>query len=88
MTKNIYSPRMLGGTISVARKRAGMTQQELADKANVSKAWIVRLEKSQSENLEMGRVFRVVRALGLVFNVVPEDKRSAAINAAVSERMK
>lgn len=47
-----------------ARLTQGLTQQDLAQVAGVSRQWIVALEKG-APRAEIGRVLEVLRALGL-----------------------
>ena len=59
----------IGGAVRTARRDAGMSQQQLGDKAGVSKAWVVRLERAQTSAIELGRLLLVMRALGLSFDM-------------------
>ena len=66
----------LGTAIRNTRKRLGLTQSELASKAQVSRAYVIMLEQGTGIRAELGRVLRVVRALGLQFAVVPNASPS------------
>jgi transcriptional regulator with XRE-family HTH domain len=66
----------LGAAVRGARVRAGLTQAELAELAHVSRAFIIKLETGQGPRSELMRVFRVIRALGLVITVGPDTAPS------------
>jgi len=73
----------LGAAVLDARRAAGLRQRDLATLAGVSPAWIVRLERAQSTNIELGRLFRVLQALGLTIELqtghVSEADAAAAL---------
>ena len=52
----------LGLAIRELRKSKGISQMDLAKKANISRQWIIEIEKGKS-TAEIGKVFRVVAAL-------------------------
>ncbi|MDT0203722.1 helix-turn-helix domain-containing protein [Nocardioides sp. AE5] len=54
----------LGPAVRDRRRAAGLTQAELADRAGVSRAWVIRLERGL-DNAEPARVLAVLRILGL-----------------------
>ena len=51
--------------LSTLRKKKGLTQKELAEKAHTSQSAIARLESSQHENLTLAFLQKVSHALGL-----------------------
>lgn len=55
----------LGAAIRTARRSRKMTQMQLAAKAQVSRSFLITLERGQGPRAEIGRVLRVLRALGL-----------------------
>lgn len=55
------------------RTELGMTQDELAAKAGVSRKWVVEFEAGKS-SAEFALVIRVLDALGLVLQVRSEDE--------------
>lgn len=75
----------LGRRIQIARKQQGMTQQELADRSNVSRSAIKYLESGNGSTLST--FVKVARALGLdesfdeTFGVVPTISPLAIIQA-------
>jgi transcriptional regulator with XRE-family HTH domain len=46
-----------------------MTQAELAQKARVSRSFIIGLERGTNQGAEAGRIFLVLKALGLRLTV-------------------
>ncbi|WP_367617073.1 helix-turn-helix transcriptional regulator [Teichococcus vastitatis] len=58
----------LGILIRSARKGAGLTQADLAEKVDVSTRWIVEMERGK-ETAELRLVFRVLEGLGLLMDV-------------------
>jgi HTH-type transcriptional regulator / antitoxin HipB len=55
----------LGVVVRAARRRANWTQAELAERAGVSRQWVVALESGQAARAELGRVLSVLAALDL-----------------------
>jgi transcriptional regulator with XRE-family HTH domain len=51
-------------TLALARKKLGVTQQELAEKAGVSQAYIAKLEGGEA-NPTLGRIGSLLAVLGL-----------------------
>ena len=60
----------LGALVREARERAGMTQTELAQRARVSREWLLKVEAGRT-SAEMPRVLAVLAELGLVLDVHP-----------------
>lgn len=54
----------LGHEIRRLRRRAGITQGDLADKAGVSRRWVIHIERGHVGG-EIGNVMKVIRALEL-----------------------
>ncbi|GAA1705994.1 hypothetical protein GCM10009745_62300 [Kribbella yunnanensis] len=72
----IRSARNLGAAVRDARRRQGLTQQELARRAGVSREWLVRLEKGHAR-LELQLVLNTLAAVGLVLEVSDDDPAAA-----------
>ena len=66
----------LGRVIRDTRKCLGMTQAALAEKAQVSRAYIIMLEQGTGIRAELGRVLRVIRALRLQLVATPDTTPS------------
>lgn len=64
----IRTPRELGAFVRDARKRRGMTQAELAERARVSRTWVVDLEAGK-RTLEIGLVMSVLEILEIVMEL-------------------
>jgi HTH-type transcriptional regulator/antitoxin HipB len=60
--------RDLGLRLRDERQRAGLTQAALAERAGVSRRWLVEFE-SGKDTAEFGLALKVVRALGLIIEV-------------------
>lgn len=60
---NARSLPRLGDAIRRLRLTRGLTQAELADRAEVSRQWVVAVEQGRTEGLELGRVLRLLDAL-------------------------
>ncbi|MFB6720396.1 helix-turn-helix domain-containing protein [Kribbella sp. NPDC056345] len=77
----IRSARNLGAAVRDARRRHGLTQQELARRANVSREWLVRLEQGHAR-LELQLVLNTLAAAGLVLEVSDDDPAVDDLTAA------
>lgn len=64
----------LGGAIYQRRIELSLTQAELARKANVSRQWLVAVERGK-DTAEVGRVLAVIRVLGLQLELTPTTGR-------------
>ena len=53
----------LAQTLREERKRAGLTQEELAEKIGTKKTYISRLENGKSD-IQLGTLFRIFEGLG------------------------
>lgn len=76
----IRTPRELGACVRDARRRLGMTQAQLADRARVSRTWVVDLEAGK-RTLEVGLVLSVLELLGITVQLgqpgAPEERSDA-----------
>jgi HTH-type transcriptional regulator/antitoxin HipB len=68
----ISEPRRLGRALREERRRQGLTQTDLAGRAQVSRGWLIRLEAGHG-TAEMDTVFRVIAALGLTVTLAPSQ---------------
>jgi DNA-binding XRE family transcriptional regulator len=57
----------------------GWTQAELADRIDVSRQWIISVERGKA-SVELGTALRVVTALGLVADLVDAPTRETGID--------
>jgi transcriptional regulator with XRE-family HTH domain len=64
-------PYRLGIALRDARKVKGWTQQQLADRAGVSRQLIIDLERGRRPRAELSRVLALARALGLGLALEP-----------------
>ncbi|GEA85078.1 hypothetical protein GCM10009774_03350 [Cellulomonas gelida] len=72
----LTTPAQIGATILSARRREGLTQAQLAERAGVSRRWLISLEQGQSERAELGKILDTLDALGLDLSVTPARRRS------------
>lgn len=61
-----------GAVAAAQRERLGLTQAQLADRAHVTRDWLVRFETG-APNVTISRVMRVYRVLGLDLMVQGAD---------------
>jgi HTH-type transcriptional regulator/antitoxin HipB len=64
----------LGGCLRDQRRRAGLSQTELCERARVSRRWLSDLEAGKP-TAEVGLVLRVVAALDLMVELQPASPR-------------
>lgn len=63
------TPAQLGATIRDVRKAVGLTQSELADRAGVSRRWLLMLENGNAPGAELSKVLTTLAALDLRLTV-------------------
>lgn len=61
---SVRSATDLGAAIGAARRAAGLTQQELADRAGVSRSYLAAVERGRTSRL-LDLVFDLLRVAGL-----------------------
>ena len=64
--------RQVGQVVNRARKAQGLTQEQLARKAHVSRQLINRLEMGDASNISLSRLMRVLAALRCTLRIEPE----------------
>jgi HTH-type transcriptional regulator/antitoxin HipB len=67
----ISTVRDVGGAVRHARRQAGLSQDQLAALAHVSRPWLSRLETGANPGAELRKVLDVVAALGLTIDLTP-----------------
>ena len=65
----IANSAQLGAAIRAARTRAGLTQQELANRSGVSRRWLSMVEKGENPGVELGKILAALDVLGLVIRL-------------------
>jgi len=63
--------RDVGAAVRAARRSAGLSQQELADRAGVPRQWVSRLETGVNAAAELRKLLDVLAALRLAMELVP-----------------
>jgi HTH-type transcriptional regulator/antitoxin HipB len=80
----VFSRKELGDVVRAARVRAGLTQQGLADRAGVSRQWVVQLERGMV-NPSWDVVSRLAQVLDLDVVVRDSCAGTGDATAAVAE---
>jgi HTH-type transcriptional regulator/antitoxin HipB len=79
----IRTVRDLGNTIRGRRLDRGWTQAELADRARVSRSWVIDVEAAKKPTAEIGRILRLLDALGVdLVAATPMDTSAVGTTAA------
>ncbi len=66
-----WTVSQFGAAVREARTRCGLTQQELADRAHVSRRWLGMFENGKTLGAELGKVLALVEALGMELSMSP-----------------
>lgn len=69
MEREISNQKDLGSFIHDARTKLGITQEVLAERAGVSRKWLIGLEQGVRTRAELGKVFDTLEALGISLNL-------------------
>jgi HTH-type transcriptional regulator/antitoxin HipB len=77
----VRSARDIGVAIRASRRRQRLGQAALAERAGVSRQWIIELEKGKS-SAELGLVLRTLTALGVGLVLIPASPISEQSFAA------
>jgi y4mF family transcriptional regulator len=73
----LSSPAAIGAAAREAREAKGLTQDEVANKARVSRKFVIDVENGK-ESLHLGKALKVLMAAGLVAILVPADAMKGA----------
>jgi HTH-type transcriptional regulator/antitoxin HipB len=76
----VNNSRDLGSYLRERRHSSGFTQGQLAERAGVSRRWLSELEAGKA-SAEVGRVLRVVAALGLYADLKPAPEPEIDLDA-------
>ena len=77
-------PGDLAALVRDARKRAGLTQGELAERVGTSRQWISLVETGKT-TVEFDLVFGALRALGFGLSIEPWDSTPPRAGAGMRE---
>lgn len=72
----LSTPAQIGAAIRGARAREGLTQTELAERAGVSRRWLITVEQGRTERAELGKILDTLDALGLDLTVTTAEGRT------------
>lgn len=75
----------IGNSVRAARRAAGLTQQELADRASVSRPTLEKLENGRSTEIGVALLARILGALDLTLRVEPKGRRPTLEDLTGSE---
>ena len=68
----------MGQRITALRKLAGISQQELADRAGLTRQHIGRIEKGELVSVAYVTILQIAEALGMTVDIVDERLRDLA----------
>lgn len=69
--RRMRTARGVGAFAAERRENLGLTQQELADRAGVSRAWVARFERDGSSAV-LFRVMDTLDALGITMEMITQ----------------
>jgi HTH-type transcriptional regulator/antitoxin HipB len=72
----IYSAKDLSALIRTERKKKGWTQEDLANRAEVSIPWLSQLERGKA-TVQLGLVLRILKELQLSLRIGNDHDRGA-----------
>jgi transcriptional regulator with XRE-family HTH domain len=58
------TPQRIGATVRALRIAHGWTQSELAERARISRRWLIDIEAGRSENARLGMTLSLLDSLG------------------------
>ncbi len=70
--KKVEGPRVFGRLIEFARRKQGLSPENLANKADIDLGEMVAIENNESENIEPRTVYQLAHVLGLSPNKLIE----------------
>lgn len=79
----IRTPRDVGLLLRQGRRRLGLSQTDLAQRAGVSREWIVAVERGKA-GAELGLILRTLAALDLALTVAGDDDASTRQKDAIT----
>ena len=68
----------LGERVQLLRQRRELTQQELADQAEVSKMTVIRIEKGKVTNVQLKTLRAIAKVLGVMVETLLEEQEELA----------
>lgn len=69
----VGNSKALGSAIYQQRTDLGFTQADVANRAGVSRQWLIAIERGKG-TAEVGRVLAVIRVLGLQLELTPASR--------------
>ena len=68
----VRSPGDLGAIAREQRRKAGLSQADVAERAGVTRQWLVRFERGNTE-VSLSKAFAVLRTLEITVSATPPD---------------
>lgn len=84
--RRIFTPHDLGVAVREARTAAGLTQAELAERADVSREWLIGLERGTRPRAELTKILGVLAALDQPLALGREEQATPAAEAPRASR--
>lgn len=72
--------KRIGRRIEAARTNSGMTQEDLAHKADLTRAFIPRIENGLSPKLSVDSILKISKALGVPSYILIDDEIELIVN--------
>lgn len=83
--QTVTSPAQLGAVIRAARRAAGLSQADLADRIGTSRRWVTMIETGNGTGAELGRVMAALSALGLRLRIDDAPPELNPVEQALTE---
>lgn len=84
-SQSASTPAQLGAIVRGARQAADITQAELANRAGVSRRWLIALENGDGNGAEFGKILSTLAALGLRLAVHTEPPEMSDAERELAE---
>ena len=78
----ITTPRQIGAAVRDQRRQLGMTQQQLADAAGVSRGFVARLDKGAATAIYPQKLIDVLGAVGMAISLVGAPSQAHGLERA------
>ena len=74
------SPHQFGAVLRAVRERAALSQTELAQRAGVTRQWLVMLENGRLVNPTLANMLKATAALGLELRIAERPPDAPDLN--------
>lgn len=69
----IRTPFEFGAVVAARRRELGLTQEAVAERARVTRLWLVKFENGATADVSARRMFDVAQVLGLSIDLRASD---------------